>query len=48
VHQNVEKLTKFLQSDFENGKVSSTKYRLTFTQMTRLIDNLFVFKLLMN
>ena len=48
LNQNSEKLAKYLQGDFENGKISSSKYRLSYTQMTKLIDSIYVFKLLMN
>ena len=48
LNQNSEKLTKYLQGDFENGKISSNKYRLSYTQLTKLIDSIYVFKLLMN
>ena len=48
LNQNSEKLAKYFQGDFENGKISSSKYRLSYTQMTKLIDSIYVFKLLMN
>ena len=37
-----------MQTDFENGKISSSKHRLTFSQLTTLIDDLYVLKVLIN
>ena len=48
MNHNTERLIKSLHTDLENGKMSNNRSRLSFSQMTGLIDNLYVFKLLMD
>ena len=47
MNQVLEKLVKILQSDFENGRVQGGKYRLSFHQLTGLIDNIYVLKIVL-
>lgn len=44
MNMTTERLIKNLHTDIENGKMSSNKSRLSFVQLTQLIDNLYVFK----
>jgi len=48
MNHNTERLIKSLHTDIENGKMTNNRSRLSFVELTSLIDNLFVFKHLMD
>lgn len=43
-----ERFIKCIQIDLDKGKLSNNKYRLPFSQLTQLIDNIYVFKTLLD